>query len=325
MSPVTRRQFLQLTAGATVSAGLAGCTDTAAPDPAPVVADHVAARTSPRPPTRPTPSPPAAPSATATAPAFLGMVPVLMHHRLVDGEAGTYDMTPQFFRAELERLYREKYHPIRTIDLARGNFSTVPAGKRPVVLTFDDSSPRQFAVDTRGRVDPQSALGIMLDFQRKHSDFPAVASFYINQNPFGYRGADVARALRKLEELDCEIGNHTLTHPNLRSLSDAEVQAELGGLSALVAAAGVPPPRTLALPLGVHPRRRSLLAQGGSGRTAYRNEGVLLVGANPAPSSYRRDFDPMAIPRIRCSSHAGGKGELELAYWLDRLRRDTSR
>jgi hypothetical protein len=32
----------------------------------------------------------------------------------------------------------------------------------------------------------------------------------------------------------------------------------------------------------------------------------------------------MAVPRIRCSAHAGGRGQLELHYWLDRLAADPA-
>jgi hypothetical protein len=53
---------------------------------------------------------------------------------------------------------------------------------------------------------------------------------------------------------------------------------------------------------------------------AYSDDGVFVVGANPAPSRFSRRWDPGAIPRIR-SSHAGWKGEPDFAaaYWLHEL------
>ncbi|MDX6265240.1 MAG: hypothetical protein QOH84_6928, partial [Kribbellaceae bacterium] len=217
-------------------------------------------------------------------------------------------------------LYRENYHPIRAIDLVRRNLSSIPAGKTPVVLTFDDSTPGQVAFDSAGRVDPDCALGILQTFHASHPTFPAVATFYINKNPFGLTGAAADRALVRLNDLGCEVGNHTWSHPNLRTLSRAQAEAEIGKLAALVReATPKTPASTLALPLGVHPRDHSVLARGGSGATAYRNLGVMLVGANPCHSPYHPDFDPMAIPRIRSSSHDNGRGELELTYWLDQL------
>ncbi|GAB2650730.1 polysaccharide deacetylase family protein [Kribbella swartbergensis] len=319
-----RRQFLGLAAAAGLGAAT-GCADTRA-DSEPVVLDAAASPSGGSPPTatavRPVPkrTPPRPPAPAAIRADELGLVPVLMHHRVVRDATGEYDMTPAFFRAELERLYREKYHPIRTIDLVRGDLSAVPAGRTPVVLTFDDGSPSQFAIDAAGRVDPDCAVGIMLGFHADHPDFPAVGSFYVNKNPFGYSGRDADRALTRLHALGCEIGNHTLDHPNLSTLSDAQVRAQLGGLARTMPRS-VPPPRTLALPLGVRPRNRSTLVAGGNGTATYRNEGVLLVGAGPCPSPFHRNFDPMAIPRIRCSSHNAGRGPLELDYWLDRLAR----
>ncbi|MEU3778885.1 hypothetical protein AB0F11_37925 [Streptomyces sp. NPDC032472] len=38
----------------------------------------------------------------------LGQVPVLMYHQLTEDPASVYDRTPADFRAELERLAREK-------------------------------------------------------------------------------------------------------------------------------------------------------------------------------------------------------------------------
>jgi hypothetical protein len=249
----------------------------------------------------------------------LGVIPVLMHHRLTDTVTGAYDMTPAFFRAELERLHREHYHPVRALDLARGDLR-VPAGKTPCVLTFDDSSPGQFGYDAAGGISPDSAVGIMAAFQAEHPDFPAVASFYVNKDPFGLTGTAADRALADLTRRGFEIGNHTWSHANLKKLGAAQVQAEIGRMAAFIAhAVPTSPARTFALPLGVRPSDERLLRSGGAGENAYRNEGVLLVGAGPAPSPFHRDFDPMAIPRIRATSDQGGGGRLLSTYWLDRL------
>ncbi|ONI73776.1 hypothetical protein BWI15_10155 [Kribbella sp. ALI-6-A] len=313
MSTLPRRAFLGLAATTVV----AGCNDTRVPDASPVVAADS------QPTTSPASTPKAKPvSSRPPAPSELGVVPVLMHHRMATSVSGEYDMTPAFFRAELERLYRENYFPIRTIDLVRRDLSAVPVGKTPVVLTFDDSTPGQFALDAAGRVVPDTAVGIMLAFQARHPDFPAVGSFYLNKSPFGLPASEVGRALKYLNDLGCELGNHTWDHPNLRQLGTAEAESEIGRLAAMISAA-VPAAsaRTIALPLGVHPRDRRILAAGGRGSTAYKNEGVLLVGAGPCPSPYSKSFDPMAIPRIRCSSYQGGQGNLLMDYWLDKLAR----
>ena len=272
---------------------------------------------------------PATPATTAPEPPDpravkaneLGVIPVLMHHRLTTKVESEFDMTPAWFRAELERLHREGYYPVTTLEVARGDLGHVPAGRSPVVLTFDDSSVGQLHY-TGGRIAHDSAVGMLLDFAREHPDFPAVASFYLNRDPFNL--GDPHRALGDLHRLGFEIGNHTYDHVPLGGLSAARVQHQLGALAAMVTRAvpGVAP-RTMALPLGVEPSHPKLVRHGSSAGTTYTNEAVLLVGANPAPSPFHRDWKPGAVPRIRSSSFAGGKGEFLSTWWLNQITRGT--
>ena len=53
----------------------------------------------------------------------LGLIPVLMYHRLVAQPRSVYDRTPDDFRAELERLAREGYVPITTAEMAGASTS----------------------------------------------------------------------------------------------------------------------------------------------------------------------------------------------------------
>lgn len=249
----------------------------------------------------------------------VGVIPVLMHHRLVDKVDSEFDMTPQWFEAELVRLHRERYYPVTMLQVARGDLAHVPAGRSPVVLTFDDSSIGQMHYTSSGRIAPDSAVGMLLAFARAHPDFPAVASFYLNRDPF--RLGDPHRALTDLVRNGFEVGNHTYDHVPLQ-LPPAQVQQQLGELAAMVARAvpGVAP-RTLALPLGVEPSHPSLVRAGRWRTTTYRNEAVLLVGAEPAHSPFHRAWNPAAVPRIRSSSYDGGRGEFLSPWWLDSIRR----
>ena len=62
----------------------------------------------------------------------------------------------------------------------------------------------------------------------------------------------------------------------------------------------------------------SYIIEGSFEGTAYRNEGVLLVGANPAASPFNVKFNPAALPRVRASEmETDGMG---LYDWLERLR-----
>jgi peptidoglycan/xylan/chitin deacetylase (PgdA/CDA1 family) len=250
-----------------------------------------------------------------------------MHHEIRDDRVGDYDQTPEEFRTELERLWSQGYWPVRAADLALGRLGSVPAGKTPVVLTFDDSTQFQFSYDSRGNIKPDTAIGILLEFQREHPGFPLAGTFYVNREPF----AGVARGKEMLQWLvdhGFELGNHTKDHLPFNQLSGpTEVQKELV-LGNEVIEAAVPGYRvqTMSLPLGVLPKPPSLAVRGRwSGRT-YKFSGVMLVGAGPAPSPFSKAFDRAGIPRIR-SGHLPWNGEADFGawYWLRALKQNPER
>lgn len=251
----------------------------------------------------------------------LGLVPVLMHHRVVPDRDSEYDLTPQEFRAELQRLWKDGFVPITAAALATGKID-VPAGKKPVVMTFDDGSPSQFALRPDGTVRPDTAVGIMLAFAQKHPDFTPAGTFYVNADPFAL-GANVGRGLRWLMQHGFEIGNHSYSHANLSQLDDARVQRELAQEARLIQQA-VPgyKIRTMALPFGAMPANKALAVRGrSSGGTSYGPYAVMLVGANPAPSPFSGDFDAAAVPRIRSAQlpWRGLQENYAFDYWMKEL------
>ncbi|MQS06815.1 polysaccharide deacetylase family protein [Streptomyces alkaliphilus] len=247
----------------------------------------------------------------------LGSVPVLMYHQLVEEPAGVYDRTPEDFRAELERLAEENYVPVTAGEYSRGEID-IPAGTHPVVLTFDDSTNSQFALDDDGKPIPDSAVGILLEVAERHPGFRPTATFFVNDNAFSATGAP--EALPWLTEHGFEIGNHTLGHAHLGQLTDEEVQREIAGNAAAIAELAPGTEVTsLALPFGVMPTNAALAVEGESDGHTYRHDGVHLVGANPAPSPFADAFDAGAIPRIRSAGPDAEDAEYGSARWLDRL------
>ncbi|SHG08373.1 polysaccharide deacetylase family protein [Streptoalloteichus hindustanus] len=247
----------------------------------------------------------------------LGMVPVLMYHQITDQPSSVYDRTPGDFRDELERLVREDYVPVRTVDYATGRMD-VPAGKHPVVLTFDDSTVSQLAFDERGEPAANTAVGILLDVARAHPEFRPVASFYVNSAPFNDPGGE--RTLKWLHEHGFEIGNHTATHANLSSSGSDQVQREITDVQREIQRA-VPGVEvvTIALPFGAMPEPDDLAVRGSSGDSRYEHRAVLLVGSNPAPSPFAKDFDPARVPRIRSQGRDGEEAAFGSTAWLDKL------
>src|SRR4029077_9341215 len=67
--------------------------------------------------------------ARSLKPDELGVVPVLMHHQIRAG-GSVYDMTAAQLNAELTRLWRDGFYPVRADDLVSGKLD-VPRGKSP--------------------------------------------------------------------------------------------------------------------------------------------------------------------------------------------------
>lgn len=249
----------------------------------------------------------------------MGVVPILEYHG-IGPINNRMNRTAATFRADLERLYREGYRPIGLEDFL-SNRIDVPLGKSPVILTFDDARGSQFRYLKDGTIDPDCAVGILQAFQKTHPDFPVKATFFLLPVNAFEQPKYVAQKMQALYAMGCELGNHTVTHRALRKLSDEEVQKELATCAAMIQKA-VPQAHVdmIALPFGIGPRNRALLASGEYAGRRYANHAVLLVGAAPAPSPVSTRFDPMRLPRVLAL-----KGTYGLTYWLDDLRKHPQR
>ncbi len=263
----------------------------------------------------------AAERARSLRPNELGLVPVLMHHQ-IRPDGSTYDLTAGQFRAELVRLWRDGYHPVRASDLVSGRLD-VPEGKTPVVLTFDDATNNQIAFLPDGQLDPKTAVGILEDFAAQHPDFPATGTFYIPRNAFDGNGASAQTTLMWLVQHGFELGNHTKDHLALNQLDPTAVQRQLV-LGDRLLTERVPAYRvqTMALPLGALPHPASLAVGGRWDGQSYRFAGVFLSGAEPAPSPFSTKWNPGEIPRILTNPHWNGSRDFTWGMWLDTLERD---
>jgi peptidoglycan/xylan/chitin deacetylase (PgdA/CDA1 family) len=184
----------------------------------------------------------------------------------------------------------------------------IPAGKRPIVLTFDDGRPTQFRYLANGVIDPQSAVGVLASFHHIHPDWPMRGTFYLiagsddNGVPFDQEGLE-GKKVRQLLKWGFEIGNHTLHHVSFRALGRRQIVREVAGgdsyLKKLVPGIRI---QTLALPYGDLPfdrRNWPLLRRSPWSSNGYRNIGVVLLSDGLCPSPYSSTFDPFRIPRIK--------------------------
>ncbi|MFG3439317.1 polysaccharide deacetylase family protein [Nonomuraea sp. NPDC047897] len=250
-----------------------------------------------------------------------GLVPVLMYHRIVAKRHAAIDRTPGQFRQELEKLARQGYVPITAEEFATGDIR-VPAGKFPVVLTFDDGHPSHFGLDAAGNPRPDTAVGIILDVARKYPEFRPVATLWVNREPFGLRDrAGQEAAVRWLTERGFEVANHTWAHPNLRAVPTSQVRRQIAKLERLLETLGAGPSRTMALPYGNLPRVKKAARAGGWEGTRYDFAGVFLAGAEPSVSPFAKKFDRGAIQRIQSNGKKGECRKWCSQYWLEWLNK----
>ncbi|NUR89435.1 MAG: polysaccharide deacetylase family protein [Nonomuraea sp.] len=249
----------------------------------------------------------------------LGQVPVLMYHRIVEHPGGQDDRTPEKFRADLERLARDNYVPVTAANFVEGKID-IPAGKHPVVLTFDDSSPSQLSLDELGNPRPDTAVSILREVAAKHPGFTPTATFYVTRDMFGKTvKEEQAQALLWLKDNGFDIGNHTRDHVNLRTRSEKQVEDQIGSIQKLVSSLAYEKPVTLALPYGNQPRKKAWALKGKSGDQVYNHQGVFLAGYTPAPAPFSKTFDPLGIPRIRAMDKKGDCAQFCSTAWLDWL------
>ncbi len=133
------------------------------------------------------------------------------------------------FRKHLELLYSKGFRNISLDEyysIMKGqpkDLKRIPPCAKLYVLTFDDATFGQFDFITNEKneiiIDPNCAVGIMLDFAKKHPDFKLNAAFSIDfeNTPFQQKEF-VTKKLNMLLDVGFEIVNHTYSHSRLAKL-----------------------------------------------------------------------------------------------------------
>ncbi len=260
-----------------------------------------------------------------------GRIMVVMFHNFIEKyEKGDKDYTTTFdaFRELLSTLYDSDYRLISLNDYLNGNIDT-PAGCIPMVFTFDDGTSGQFSlIEENGelKVNPDSAVGIIEEFNRTHPDFGVEGTFFVNlgNQTFGKTGT-LEQRLEYLTSKGFEIGNHTYSHINLKTeAKTAEIiQNEIGGnqkrMYELIPGYTFV---TFSLPYGAPSKDlMQYVIKGEYDGTAYENKAIMEVGWDPAQSPFTAKFDPLATHRVRSS---GIKPvDMDLAWWLENMKRSN--
>ncbi len=246
----------------------------------------------------------------------MGMVPIVEYHDIwVKENKRSLARSIPNFKHDLERLYKENFRPISLSEYLDGKID-LPAGKSPVVLTFDDARKSQFRYLEDGTLDPNCAVAILKGFHEKHPDFALKGTFFILPRRSFDQKESAERKLHELVQMGFEIGNHTVTHPHLNRLSDAKVQWEIATCSAMLKKL-VPEAKVeaLAFPGGNVPKNKKLILEGSSEGNAYALRAAFLAAGAPAPPPFAKSLNLMRIVRIVAVEGEGG-----VTDWLDEFK-----
>lgn len=260
-----------------------------------------------------------------------GKVMVLMYHNIGDEEK-TWTRTPENFRRDLETLYEQGYRPVSLNDYVKGSFD-IPAGTTPFVMTFDDGNENNFRyLETENglEIDPNCAVGILEAFKAEHEDFNPQASFFVyGSRPFRQEDL-IEKKLTFLVDNGYEVGNHSWAHDDYKEdkyQNPAAVSESLGkNVAFLETYLDKGTVNTLALPYGHRPKAdeaKVALVHGFFEDTEYVNVAVLNVGWDPDKSPFHKDFDPMAIHRVRASET--NVDNVGLYDWLESFEKHPER
>ena len=234
----------------------------------------------------------------------MGQVLVLMYH-LIGHDDSQYNRTPEGFRQDIADLKAAGYYPVNLSELVSGDFD-VPAGKTPVVITFDDSSGGQYRINADGSLDPDCAVAIMQEAVRL-GEWASRASFYplIDVDaPDHVLFGQPDLATQKLQNLVAwgyEVGSHTVSHLNLKKATASEVKKQLYNSKTMLEemVGGGYVVTSLAAPFGEYPKQASILKSGEYGGQSYEYEAALRAMGGPALSPFSDGFRAYHIPRVQ--------------------------
>lgn len=264
----------------------------------------------------------------------LGRVPIMMYHGIQDLnnddtkytggniDSDGYQRTREAFINDLEFYYNSSYRMIRLADYIDGKID-VEIGKSPIVLTFDDGLANNIKVlglDSNGEIiiDPNSAVGILESFKKKYPDYNVTATFFINASLFNQDEYN-EKILNWLIEHGYDIGNHTYSHVNFKSINTYETEQEVGSmyqiLDKYIKDKYV---NIVALPFGspgsnMHANFSHILS-GSYNDKSYKTDACLRVGWEADYSPFSKNFDKQFIKRIRAYDNNGVDFDIEYNF-----------
>lgn len=211
---------------------------------------------------------------------------VLCYHSVSDEWEHALAVTPRAFERQLRSLLRRGFRPLPAASLQEGP-------RRGLHVTFDDAYRTVLeALPTLRRLGLPATVFVSTAFAEsgRPLDVPELAA-EAEAHP-GHLATMTWDELRGIARDGVEIGSHTVSHPHLPRLSDAELDRELRDSRARVEDELGSPCRLLAYPYGEHDER----VQASARRAGYEAAFALAEGSDranrhalPRIDLYRRD------------------------------------
>jgi hypothetical protein len=259
----------------------------------------------------------------------LGSIPVLEYHEITtdEGKADQFNRPVSKFRVDLQWLYDHNFFVVPMHDLITNSINA-PAGKHPVVLSFDDSTIGQFryeiADDDTATIDPNSAVAILEDFFNAHPDFGRGGFFSVWPNYcFDWDERKIhdeqtplcQDKLKWLLDHGYEIGNDTFNpQQSLLDVDNDTFKQQIG--KAIVWLQSMVPEiqaDILNMPFGEypdsgkHPQQWQWLRDGFDYQgTPVKIIGAVTTGNQPSYAPVSTNWDPMFVYRIPTCECEGG-------------------
>jgi peptidoglycan/xylan/chitin deacetylase (PgdA/CDA1 family) len=147
-------------------------------------------------------------------------VPILLYHHLADAPSGSeseiaaYTVSPKSFNSQMEWLHKHGYHAVTPQKVSEALRGGKPLPAKPVLISFDD-----------GWID-QYALGFPI--LQRHG---LTATFFVYPSGIGLEKSDGVYMtwpqLQNLIRQGMDIQSHSISHPDLTTLSPQEARREI--------------------------------------------------------------------------------------------------
>lgn len=148
-------------------------------------------------------------------------VPILMYHRVEKVSHDRNTVPLDKFIWQMQYLQKNGYHTISVQQLERHLTEQVPLPEKPIVITFDDGYADNY----------EYALPVLRQYGLTASVF-VVAGWVGRECGWrkpGQRNATLMNweELRAWQSAGMEVGAHTMHHPKLSQLTEAQIREEL--------------------------------------------------------------------------------------------------